>query len=581
MNQPRIFPFGVGLAAVRREPLVLLLIGLLALSWQATAVGEEAEDRAVVPETVATSSGETVLESPHWVTPRLPNDSKQPPHARSQVIEAQLLQPDPPSIPKLPVLAKPQEVDAELDPEPPSHPKRPAVAKPQGDSSLLPDSDPPKKPGRTAVVKPQPNSPRIPDPVMGRHAVAADDDSESAVEMPQHVPVPHALPPRRGCDSCDSCDRCATCAPMGGCGSCPASRLWVRGEYLLWWEKGFSTPPLVTTSPSDTSQSDAGILTTPGTTILAGSDVAGSGARSGERISLGYWLDRQQSYGVEAIYSGLALKNWQSAFDSGSMPILARPFFRLEPSFVGQDAELVAYPGALQGNVQVSGSTELQMVEILWRNLLLRTPCDRIDFLAGWRYNRLDDSLLIQDSKTSLDAASGFAVGTNLQEFDLFKTQNQFNGPEIGIITEMQRQRWTLELSMKLALGNNNTRVSIAGQTTTSVPVSGGSPLVSTRPSGLLAQPSNIGVYESNELAVVPELGVTLGCQLTRRLRATAGYTFTYWDNVARPGDQVDQNLNLTQLTSNGLSGAAVPKFVRVESDFWAQGLNLGLDYRF
>ena len=376
------------------------------------------------------------------------------------------------------------------------------------------------------------------------------------------------LPPGCCCDSC-------------GVESCVSHKLWVRAEYLMWWEKGFSTPPLVTTSPSDTSQSDAGILGMPDTKILAGNDVEGDGFRSGERISLGYWLDPCRTVGVEAIYNGLASHNWHSGFDSATNPILARPFFRLEPSFVGQDAELVSYPGSLRGLVQVNGSTQFQTVEVLWRNLLLRTACERIDFLVGWRYNRLDDSLLISDSKTALDAASGLVIGTNLQEFDLFKTQNEFNGAEIGVVTEMQRQCWTAELSMKLALGNNYTRVTIDGQTTSTIPVAGGSPIVSTRHSGLLAQQTNIGVHDSNEFAIVPELGATISYQLTCHLRATLGYTFMYWDNVARPGDQIDQNLNLTQLTSSGLSGAAVPKFVRVDSDFWAQGINLGLDYRF
>ncbi len=390
--------------------------------------------------------------------------------------------------------------------------------------------------------------------------------------MPRISPAPDVLPP--GC-RCDPRDEAL------GIGSCVRGKLWVRAEYLLWWEQGFYAPPLVTTSPSGTSQADAGVLGAPGTTILAGNDIEGTGARSGERISLGYWFDPCRTVGVEVIYTGLSPHTWQSAFDSQTTPVLARPFFRLEPSFVGQDAELAAYPGSLQGNVQVSGSSELQTVEVLWRNVMFRTPCDRIDFLAGWRYNRLDDSLLIQDSKTTLDLSSGLAVGTNLQEFDLFKTQNQFNGAEIGVAGEMQRERWTLELSMKLALGNNCSRVTINGQTTTTVPVPGGNPDVATRQSGLLAQQSNIGVYESNGLAVVPELGATVTCQLTCRLRATAGYTFMYWDNVARPGDQIDQALNLTQLTASGLSGAAVPKFARVASDFWAQGMNLGLEYRF
>ncbi|WP_299009694.1 BBP7 family outer membrane beta-barrel protein, partial [uncultured Caulobacter sp.] len=65
-----------------------------------------------------------------------------------------------------------------------------------------------------------------------------------------------------------------------------------------------------------------------------------------------------------------------------------------------------------------------------------------------------------------------------------------------------------------------------------------------TRSGGLLAQDSNIGNYERNELSVLPQLGVTLGYKLTERLKLTGGYTFVYWSNVVRPGDQIDPEVN-------------------------------------
>ena len=444
------------------------------------------------------------------------------------------------------------------------------------------------EPGEVGAAKSHAAAPRrhAPRPAEGEEEYSSPapesvDEDGAALHVSRSFSSPDGMPSQYGCAPCDDCGPCDGCEVVCGDESCVARKLWVRAEYLLWWEQGFSTPPLVTTSPAGTAATNAGSLDTPGTVILAGNDVEGTGARSGERITLGYWLDPNRTVGVEAIYTGLGLQSWQYAFDGGTTPILARPFYRLEPTFTGQDAELVAYPNVLQGGIQVSGSTQLQSVEVLWRNLLLRTSNDRINFIAGWRFNRLDDSLLIQDSKTTLSVSSGVPVGTNLQEYDLFKTQNQFNGAEIGIVGAIERCRWSLELSMKMALGCNSTRVEIGGQTTSTTPVAGGNPTVTTRQTGLLAQQTNIGVYDSNEFAVVPELGATLTYRLTRRLRASVGYTFMYWDNVSRPGDQIDTNLNLTQLSSTGLSGAPAPKFTRVATDFWAQGINLGLEYRF
>jgi len=78
-------------------------------------------------------------------------------------------------------------------------------------------------------------------------------------------------------------------------------------------------------------------------------------------------------------------------------------------------------------------------------------------------------------------------------------------------------------------------------------------------------------------------LGATLGYQLTPRLRATFGYTFIYLSNVARPGDQIDTNVNSRLLPNDTrpLAGDTQhPQFVFQESAFWAQGISVGLDFR-
>src|SRR5262249_6596375 len=104
-------------------------------------------------------------------------------------------------------------------------------------------------------------------------------------------------------------------------------------------------------------------------------------------------------------------------------------------------------------------------------------------------------------------------------------------------------------------------------------------------PGGLLALPTNIGDHSHDEFSVVPEFRINLGYQVTEHLRAFVGYTFLYWTQVVRPGEQINLNVNSTQIATSllfgPLAGPAQPSFSFRHSDFWAQGLNLGVEFRF
>ena len=95
---------------------------------------------------------------------------------------------------------------------------------------------------------------------------------------------------------------------------------------------------------------------------------------------------------------------------------------------------------------------------------------------------------------------------------------------------------------------------------------------------GLLAQQTNMGRQEENRFAVIPEFDLTVGWNLTPRLRATLGYTFIYWNNVLRAGDQIDSNLS--QLPPEPPTGARAGCADEVDG-LLAQGLLAGLDFSF
>ncbi|MGA2617385.1 MAG: BBP7 family outer membrane beta-barrel protein [Thermoguttaceae bacterium] len=363
---------------------------------------------------------------------------------------------------------------------------------------------------------------------------------------------------------CGPCDPCYS--PLHGC-------LWVRGEYLLWWTRGSALPPLVTTSPAGTTPDVAGVLGQPGTRVLFGDQTVNTDVHSGERITLGYWFEPCHCIGIEASYLGMGREATSFFAASPETPIVARPYFDTQTDT--QSAMLIAHPDFLRGSVNVDAATELQAVEVLLRPNLFWRPCDRMDFLVGWRNARLDESLRISQFSEWTASQGQIVAGTTKSLFDLFDTENQFQGAELGVVYQQHIGRWSLETLMKLGLGNTHSRVLIDGMTTTTVPNGG----TTTFTGGLLAQQTNIGQHDKNQFSMIPELGVTAGCDLTCRLRATFGYTFLYWSRVARSADQLDPNVS--QLPPEAPTGAHRPAFAFVTNDFWGQGVNFGLEYRF
>jgi hypothetical protein len=62
------------------------------------------------------------------------------------------------------------------------------------------------------------------------------------------------------------------------------------------------------------------------------------------------------------------------------------------------------------------------------------------------------------------------------------------------------------------------------------------------------------------------------------------GYSFLYWSNVWRAGDQIDRVVDVTQIPNFAPpdvqpTGFARPGVPFRTSDFWAQGLNFGVEF--
>jgi hypothetical protein len=385
---------------------------------------------------------------------------------------------------------------------------------------------------------------------------------------------------------CLGCNFCGTRGPSGGpFGRGCLSGFYVRGEYLLWGAKGMNLPALVTTSPVNTPQVDAGVLGEDGTTVLFGGGSSGSDMRSGGKITFGWWFDPCQRLGVEADYFGIDDETESFFATSAGTPILARPFYDVVQGV--ESSSLVAFPNLIRGTIAAAHETRFQGsgVRALYNlccgdgsGMSCITHCPvhtgyRFDAVAGYRFVRLDDRVGVVEDETSLDAGNPGAFFIR----DFFQTENQFHGFDFGSQFSFCKGCFSLDVLSKLALGSTHSIITIDGDT---VITQGGQSQTFT--GGLLAQRTNIGTYEADEFAVVPEIGINVGYQVNPCWRLTAGYTFIYWSRVARAGDQIDRDVNPDLIPPEDpvVTTHLRPEFNLTYDDYWAQGLNLGLEGR-
>jgi hypothetical protein len=147
----------------------------------------------------------------------------------------------------------------------------------------------------------------------------------------------------------------------------------------------------------------------------------------------------------------------------------------------------------------------------------------------------------------------------------------------LGLSGALQDRRWNLSGMVKLGLGNMETFVGIDGSQRTNV--IGPPNTVAESNNGLLARATNRGSYTNDTFVISPEVNVSLGYRITRRLDATLGYTYLGLPKVARVADQLDPDLSSNP--SDPLVGPARPSFELRESNFSLHSLSYGLQYRF
>jgi Putative beta barrel porin-7 (BBP7) len=363
-------------------------------------------------------------------------------------------------------------------------------------------------------------------------------------------------------------------------------RAWVTLDFLAWWIKpGPSPNPLVTAGSANDSIS--GALGQPGTTVLYGGRDLNYGSFAGIRVDAGWWLPCCPNIGIEAAYIGLQQRTIGfSAFSDGNGdPVIARPVINAQTK--AETSYIDSFSGAASGGVTASSASTFDSWEINAIFNMLQTKRWSWDAIVGFRSLDLTERLELQDLLIPLAAGNfSFAGGpadppSSLWDYDCFHTGNHFYGGQLGSRLIWNLGRWDIDWTVKVALGVTQQTTTIEGASFLLTP---GSPPVGAS-GGVLAQPTNIGRYYHSSFSVVPETGFNFGYQITPWLRAQIGYNFLYWTSVVRPGNQIDRTVNPSQVPTDasftGLTGPARPVLVPQTSDFWTQGVNFGLEFRF
>lgn len=370
-------------------------------------------------------------------------------------------------------------------------------------------------------------------------------------------------------------------------------RWWAGADYLLWRTKSMPVNvPFVTTGPE--SDLFAGSIGRPGTRVLYGDKSINLGLLSGLRVQTGLWLDDDNSLGIEL--GGLLLEQGgeTARFTGGAngTPFFGIPFLNARTGqqnvfFVSQNFNDPAVSAFLTGQLDISTKSSFWTSEINAIVNLRESPESWLLGLVGFRSMGLDESIRFTESLRSLVPGGSvtFAGATidspqSVGTMDSFKTATRFYGPQLGTRFGTTLGGLVLSAHAAVAMGVNQQDRVIEGS---SVLMSGGR-VISALPGGVYALPSNMGRTMQNDFSVVPEAGLSLGYQLTPWLTARMGYNFIYWNNVGRASQQVDSTINPslvpTDISYGTPGGPNRPGAAFRTSDFWAQGINFGIEIK-
>lgn len=380
-----------------------------------------------------------------------------------------------------------------------------------------------------------------------------------------------------------SCDSCARISWENPCAE-RCSTVWLKADFLQWWTKDGPLPSPALTSGTPASN---GIVGDPGTRLLYATGSLDYDFLMGGRLTAGAWIDSCRKWGVEA--SGFFLEtgttNFSVASDEQGSPLIAFPIIDGQTGL--PSSQLVANFNQFAGAASISSRSRFWGFDLHMVYAAHQSCNSRLELIGGYRQLGLSESLLAQSQSTLLEqGVAGFLgdillPGETLSIYDQIRTNNHFYGGQIGGRYTYSLGKLDLSLSGTVALG----------VTHESFDLEGGTHVVRLDAStadtagGLYVLGTNAGHTERNRFSYVPEARADLTYHFNDCISVGVGYTFIYWNRVARPGDQIDPVIDRQQLPSSLFYDASQasthPGRRDSDSGFWAQGVSIQAGLRF
>lgn len=355
-------------------------------------------------------------------------------------------------------------------------------------------------------------------------------------------------------------------APMAA-----ASRWSVSAEALFAWFKNSPTPvPIITDSYADD----------PNVNVLLGGGTMDTNPNYGFKLTGAYRFDNR--LGVELAGFYIPSRSTSNGVSSTGLPgsiDLYLPYFDVLRG--AENITEISYWPTYRGSAQATLENSLGGGELNLTWSLPPRDAWRVDLVGGFRYLQLRESYTITTSSPYNPPNPADIWNTT----DAFDARNRFYGLQAGARTTFDQGPWVGGATAKIALGTMQQRVSVNGYLETNDYTNYGPTQI--YPGGYFALPTNSGDHSRNTFAVVPEIAFNVGYRLTPQATVYVAYSLLYASDVARPGDQINRNINPSQTVSWGNDppvspvGPAQPTFGFTTTDFWAQSLSIGVAYRF
>jgi hypothetical protein len=353
-------------------------------------------------------------------------------------------------------------------------------------------------------------------------------------------------------------------------------------DYLHYQMRKAPTAPMLTISDSPADRATIG---NPTTSILFGQNKTEFGPFRGMHYFAELVLGCQVSLEVGG-YLFEQRSQTVSATTEESNETLGIPF--IDPFTLLPNANIIGSPGSLTGEATVQHTFRVYGEEF---NFVLQPGgYDENDqfhtrLLLGVRYDEMRETLRLHDQFITLNDNSIFQsqlvpAGTTITGADAFDTRNTFFGGQIGLEWEWRCGNFFVRAIPKFGVGVIHQNLTISGSSNALL-------LDGTQITGngdFLALPTNIGTIKRDEFGILPEITGLIGVEVSDHLELHAGYDYTYWSSIVRPGDAIDQQVNINQLApafNTGVqAGPARPFPIFHSAPFYMQGIVAGGTFR-